>query len=326
MLARWTLLTPTNARGALAVLALRSEDLDADLAELGISPVAIGRARVRDVLGIDRGLVARWSRDRADLFVHGGVGVVRALAIELEARGVRRAVIDEHAYPEAGTPIQARMLAALADATSPRAVDLLLDQPRRWEAADLNPDSDLRDAGESLADTRLGFLVRPPLVAALGAPNIGKSTLLNTLADRMVSLTADQPGTTRDHVGAMLDLDGLTVRYLDLPGIDRDATGPDADAQRLARSAVRDADLLLVCGDAATDPAGTPGVDGSVGPGGGVLRVALRADLGEPSWSPDVRVSAHTGDGMGDLARAIRRALVPDSALGDPRPWRFWAP
>lgn len=320
MRARWSLLTTPHARGALAIVAIESQSLDADLAELGIRPVVVGEARLRDLLGVDRGVVARWTRTRADLFCHAGPAVLRALTTALEALGVAGQPEPDplSIYPEARDGLEAEMLAALASAPSPRAIDLLLDQPRRWrEAAGTGPP----------ADPRLDRLLRPPLVVALGAPNIGKSTLLNALAGRQLALAADEPGTTRDHVGAFLVLDGLAVRYLDLPGLDPKASGPDAEAQRLALGAAASADLVLACGDAAHPPPDAGAVLGvglAAAPAREILTVALRTDLGEAGFWADARVSAIGGEGVGDLARAIRRALVPDEALASAAPWRFW--
>lgn len=56
-------------------------------------------------------------------------------------------------------------------------------------------------------------------VALVGAPNIGKSTLLNALAGREVALTSEIAGTTRDVIEVRLDLNGLPVTVLDLAGI-----------------------------------------------------------------------------------------------------------
>ncbi|MEM7755464.1 MAG: GTPase [Planctomycetota bacterium] len=312
----WSVLTPSNARGAVGVIALESSELDAALASLDIKSVRTGELKLRDLAGVDRGVVARWSASRVDLFCHGGPAVVRALGEALTGRGgVRTDLSDHSVFPEARTPIEARMLATLARATSPLAVDLLLDQPRRWG------ECDAEDAATDTADARLARLIDPPLVAAVGPPNIGKSTLLNVLAGRSVAIAADQPGTTRDHVGAFLELDGLAVRYLDLPGIDPSAAGADGEAQRLAVEAVRTADLVLACSDSVHPPVETEGL---VAPVARVVSVGLRADLGA-AFGVDLAVCAPERSGLTDLARAVRRALVPDEALSDPRPWRFWA-
>jgi len=311
--ATWTILTPPAAQGAIGVIQLRApsaDDLTALLASLSL-PVEPGRPALRDLLGVDRGLAVRWGPTTADLFCHGGPAVIRRLAAGLEGREVRRGDTAQAEFPEAADDHEARMLAALAQAASPRAIDLLLDQPRRWRAW----------RGGACADASvLNRLIDPPLVVALGPANIGKSTLLNALAGRAVAIVADQPGTTRDHVGAMLELDGLAVRYLDTPGLLPDPGELDRRAQDLVRHAIEAADLVLACGDPLT-----PGPDQMRPDRPPGLRVCLRADLGEPAWAHDLALSVHgSRRGLDALARAVRVRLLPDSALADPRPWRFW--
>lgn len=303
--------------GAIGVIALRSDDLDAALDSLGVGAVAVGGVVLRDLLGVDRGLVARWSESRADLMPHAGVGVMRRLREALVEHGCVEAPLDPcDQYPEAETLIEARTLAALASAPSELAIDLLLDQPRRWEGvAEDAPDDQL------VPGRHLQRLLDPPLIVIAGAPNIGKSTLLNTLTGRQVSVVADERGTTRDHVGVMLELDGLVVRALDLPGLDQNAVGADASARDLALRVARDADLALLCGDAQSEPPTPDDLSIQIG---AVIRVGLRTDLGRPSWGPEHELCALNGEGVETLARHVRRRLVPDSALLDPRPWRFW--
>jgi tRNA modification GTPase len=178
------------------------------------------------------------------------------------------------------------------------------------------------------ASAELGRLIRPPLVVALGPPNVGKSSLVNTLAGRGVAIVADEPGTTRDHVGVMIDMAGLVVRYIDTPGV-RSGGGPiEEEATRLALEVAMQADLLVLCGDAGAAPAELDELLGSNSKAGSPsqLRAALRVDLGEPPWEHDVGVSVRQGRGLAELVRQVREALTPAAVLKDPRPWRFWEP
>ena len=323
-----TLATPGNTAGAIACVQIRAHtaaDLDAFITSVSLdrpASLSLGVPKLRDLLGIDDGLALRWDPTTLDLFPHGGIAIVRWLMHALEQRGVARS--DRYRYPEADDEIEQRMLAALAMAPSPLAVDLLLSQPGRWRA---------HKESQPLADERvLNRLVHPPLVAAVGPPNIGKSTLLNALAGRSVAIVADEPGTTRDHVGATLDLGGLVVRYLDTPGRLPDAAGADADAIALADSATAHADLVLSMGDPSTPPldAGelpiAPDASGQLATGAhpSVLRVCLRRDLGEPSWEADLEVSSMDRTGLDGLVRTIRELLVPRASIDHPGPWRFW--
>jgi hypothetical protein len=323
MALRWELQTSGSAAGAVAVVAIVASsagELDRGEALLGFVPPPEGRVVLRDLLGIDRGLAARWSPTILHLMPHGGLAVVRSLAAALTSRGIAQADATDprSRFPEAGSLLEARMLEALSRAHSPLALDLLLDQPARWpleahDTADPSPPS----RGE--APSLLSRLIDPPLVVALGPPNIGKSSLVNALAGRHISIVADEPGTTRDHVGVTLDLAGLVVRYLDTPGLRPDRGALESAAVELALSAAANADLLLLCGDAAAPPV-------EVLLDRPRLRIALRSDLGAPTWSADATVTVRQQHGLQNLVQLIRETLVPAAALNDPRPWRFWNP
>ena len=85
-------------------------------------------------------------------------------------------------------------------------------------------------------------------VAIVGAPNAGKSSLVNAIAEQNVSIVSSEPGTTRDYVRIRLDLDGVQIDILDTAGIEEaDSTTPRGMAQQFTREQIDQADLILYC-------------------------------------------------------------------------------
>lgn len=312
----WRLCTP-RLPGAVAIFQLTG-DIEWALSRLGIATCNVGQVVVRSLGGVDSGLVARWTTASAQLMPHGGTAVTRALAAKLVSVGICESIALPcpcGLYFEAADDIERQMLATLASAASPLAVDRLLAEPDRWRRH-VQTGHGVCDASVSAA---LRYLIMPPLVVAVGPANIGKSTLINTLAGRSVSIVADEPGTTRDHVGVMLNMAGLVVRYVDTPGLRSTEDHIESQAQSLAWGVAHAADLLILLGDA-----GSPPIDSAALPGVRTLRVALREDISAADWRADVRVSSHTGTGLAHLTETVRERLVPQCVLHDPRPWPFW--
>jgi GTP-binding protein len=87
---------------------------------------------------------------------------------------------------------------------------------------------------------------RTPLIAIVGRPNVGKSTLFNRFAGRRRALVDDVPGLTRDRIVESVDVAGRRVLVVDTAGFEEAADGTLAAAvQSQARAAVRDADAIL---------------------------------------------------------------------------------
>lgn len=311
---------PPSASGAIAIVELRG-DLERACAALGLATVCPGEAAYRRWRSVDELIIARFDKRTCLLFPHAGAAVLARVVAALERAGIvaMEPLRAEEAFPEARSRVEARMLAALARARSPLAIDILLQQPSRWERHE-------RGIGGVMSAEESGVLrrvIEPALVVAMGPANIGKSSLLNELAGRRVAIVADEPGTTRDHVGVDLTLGGLVVRYLDTPGMDEHqaASAEEArvleEARAVAMRMAASADLVLLCADAGSEYRQPPG-------GVSVLRVGLRSDLGAPRGGADVLTSVRARTGINDLVSAMREALVPASLLGDQRAWTFW--
>ncbi len=122
--------------GAIAILQLVG-DVEAVLKSLtGVVDWPLGRARLVQFEDIDEGLAVRLSHDLAQLMPHGGPRIIQRLTERMIELGVEPATPNElpaeSVYPEAADRYEALVLAAVARAASPLAIDILLDQPRRW--------------------------------------------------------------------------------------------------------------------------------------------------------------------------------------------------
>lgn len=102
-----------------------------------------------------------------------------------------------------------------------------------------------------LADNRRGERLRDGLmVAIVGAPNVGKSSLLNALAQREAAIVSDIPGTTRDVIEVHLDLGGYPVVLADTAGLRESADSIESEGVARALKRAESADLKLVVLDA----------------------------------------------------------------------------
>jgi small GTP-binding protein len=321
--ATWQLLTPNTAGGAAIAIIQITGNIDAALQAMAQSALSGGSFQVRNLAGIDRAVLARWSDTCLHLMPHGGTAVLHELGQWLEYSGIIKtdhtlSLADlRHAYPEATSDVQALMLWTLSRAASPAAVDLLLAQPALWEHRDW---SQPRTSDESHRDSVLMRLIHPPLVVIVGEPNVGKSRLLNALAGHTVSIVSDQAGTTRDHVGVLALCDNVAVRLVDTPGARFTTDAIEAHAQAISRRLIQHADLVLSCSDGAH-----PFVDGlDLSAGTRVLRVGTKFDIYGNHPRADLTISAATGHGLPELAAAISQMLIPAQARQSPSPWRFW--
>src|SRR5919106_4219860 len=195
-----------------------------------------------------------------------------------------------------------------------------------------------RRAGSSWVDrTAVGSraaLMNLPVVAIVGRPNVGKSTLLNRIVGRRAAIVEEQPGVTRDRKDVDADWLGRPFRLVDTGGWMAAGSDLDAKVSQQAERAIVEADVVLLVVDVTT---GVTEEDSRVAEllrrsGKAVLLVANKVDdvnresqvwellslgLGEP-----YPVSALHGRGTGDLLDAVVERLpapptVEDQDLAD---------
>lgn len=163
-----------------------------------------------------------------------------------------------------------------------------------------------------LATAPLGEIVRAGAVVVIaGAPNVGKSSLFNALLGRRRAIVTEIPGTTRDALEAVIDAEGWPIRLIDTAGM-RDTTDlVERMGIEISREYMERADVVLGCGDSAQSLEqvlnGVAGVSRAA-----VIAVRTKCDLvrERASDSGAVFVSAETAEGLGELTRAIARALA----------------
>jgi tRNA modification GTPase len=139
-------------------------------------------------------------------------------------------------------------------------------------------------------------------VVIVGAPNAGKSSLLNAVARREAAIVSDEPGTTRDLVELAFDLNGIKVRLTDTAGIREGAGKVESIGIGRARQRAEAADLVLLLVDASGGSAEPPGV---VNPN--VIHIGTKADLAVGSFAR----AGHAEAGRADIARSGKAADRP---------------
>lgn len=157
----------------------------------------------------------------------------------------------------------------------------------------------------ALDDAGVGERLRDGLVVAIvGAPNAGKSSLLNALARRDAAIVTDIAGTTRDIIDVAASLGGYPVSLVDTAGL-RDSGDPiEREGVRRARAAAERADIRLVLIDGAT----WPDIDDETRAlldRPDALGVISKGDRGIEDASGFMVVSSTTGEGVGALEAAL---------------------
>lgn len=194
-------------------------------------------------------------------------------------------------------------------------IEVLVDFPDEGDVS-VDADAPVRDRlsvlmseiETALGDGGIGERIRDGFrIAIIGAPNAGKSTLLNRLAGREAAIVTSRPGTTRDVIEIRRVLGGQVVWIADTAGLRETEDEIEAEGIRRAKMTAEDADLCLLLLDATDLPLAPPPLPYPEPKG---MIVVNKADAGPPpppGWG-DIIMSAKDGAGLADLeAELIRR-------------------
>lgn len=293
-----------HLHGGRAVAAALAETLGV----LGLRPAEPGEFSRRAFLGGKLDLTR--AEAIADL-VDSETGEQRRQALRQLDGGLARLVEDWRSRL-----VQAMAhLEAVIDFSDEDIPDGLLDRSAAEVAAlraEMAAHLDERRAGERLRDG--------VHIAILGAPNAGKSSLLNRLAGREAAIVSAQAGTTRDVIEVHLDLGGWPVIVADTAGLRDSDCEIEAEGVRRARTRAVRADLRLCVFDGALypelDAATRQMIDDAT------LVVFNKRDLmavappGEVAGRPALALSAGSGDGVDGLVAALGRMVEDRFAVG----------
>jgi tRNA modification GTPase len=286
-----------------------------------------------------------------EISAHGSPVVLRAIVAAATAAGARLAEPGEFTLRaflngridlmqaeavadliDAATPLQARTAFDQLDGTLTRTIGhidaALFDLIAKLEASVDFPDEGyhfvdpgavgvaldglLARTAALLAEARRGRMIREGLVVVIvGDPNVGKSSLFNALVGTERAIVTDVPGTTRDLVTEVVDIEGVRVTLVDTAGLRDAADRVEAQGVERARRSAAAADVVLQVDDQSCNrPARALGQSS---PRDKVICVATKADL-PAAWTDPraIAVSATTGAGLDALRRTIAATLDVD--------------
>ncbi|MEO5805353.1 tRNA uridine-5-carboxymethylaminomethyl(34) synthesis GTPase MnmE [Devosia sp.] len=290
--------------------------------------------------------------DCAELQVHGSPAGVRAILRMITAQGARLAEAGEFTRRafingkldlveieglgdllEAETENQHRQALSRFEGRLTAQVDgwrdQLLDLRAEIEAQlDFSDEGDVGELPDSFADGVLslhaelldaltsverGRITREGLrVALAGAPNAGKSSLLNALAKSDIAIVTDEPGTTRDVREVPIDIGGQLITLLDLAGIRETESKAEAEGVRRALQEIERADLVLWL--SAIDGEGAKPLPGETP----IWLVGTKSDLGVVPDGVDLAISVTTGQGIAQLTERLAEFAASIIGAGEP--------
>ncbi|MFZ5628107.1 MAG: tRNA uridine-5-carboxymethylaminomethyl(34) synthesis GTPase MnmE [Spirochaetota bacterium] len=308
--------------------------------------------------------------DSFEISCHGNPLIIRRILALLYARGFRAAEPGEftrRAYLNGKLDLDAAQAVAeiieARSAVSLKAAQRLAQGSFRREMlqlrsqlmnllADLNAELDFIDEDISFAtrETKLSILQETREkaryleseaarfetmkngfhIAIVGAPNAGKSSLLNRFIGHDRSIVSDIAGTTRDYIEAEMEIAGVNIRLFDTAGLREDSgdaieqIGMERTLELMNRAHIC---ILLVDG---SEPRVTGSVPAAFATEAAQITVVNKQDILHPSWlkttetnGPVLFVSARTGQGIDELLSAIGH-IIEEKTPPDALPLSLW--
>jgi tRNA modification GTPase len=265
-------------------------------------------------------VVCRRSEDQIEIHCHGGRAASRAILETLAGDGCRKIEWREWIRRSSEDRWAADVRIALADAPTERTATLLYAQANKlrdaFRAINMALAEDeaagaLRQVTLLLEWSRVGrHLVEPWRIVLAGAPNVGKSSLINALLGYQRAIVHATPGTTRDLVAAPTALAGWPVELIDTAGIRAEGEPLEMAGIELAQQQAAAADLVLVVLDRSRQL--TADERKLIARWPHSMRVLNKCDLPAAGKNFDgIEVSALAGSGIAELVTAIVARLVP---------------
>ncbi len=251
--------------------------------------------------------------DRLDLAQAEAVADLIDATTEVAARAAVRSLAGEfsrRAHALTSALIELRMLVEATLDFPEEELDFLQQSDAVGRLARIRSDLD-----QLLKQAQQGALLRDGLnVVLVGAPNVGKSSLMNALARADIAIVTATPGTTRDRIAQQIDVDGIPLNVIDTAGL-REATD-EVERLGIARTwaEIERADVVVHLVDAtssADDKALLERVTERTARGVALLTVINKIDLVDGVARVDderVYLSAKTGAGIDLLRDELKRA------------------
>ncbi len=259
------------------------------------------------------------SETEVEVHCHGGISASSAIVSRLQELGAKP--VGPQPLPKKHGSIEESAWRLLTQTTTERTAATLLDQAKGALSNSLKRIINLlrnQDAAATIELEKLlawerfsKHLVNPWRVLLAGPPNVGKSSLINTLVGFERAIVFDRPGTTRDMVSAITAIDGWPVELFDTAGLRESDESIEAAGIAMTRKMIDTADLLVLVNEC-RDPE-SAFLDESNHPPR--ILVFNKADLNPAFESPkdSIKTSTITNEGIQTLLNQIANQLVAES-------------